>query len=101
VGDLVMGTNATGPSWQATARVLVLDEGGLPVAGATVTGTWSGLVDGGNTSFVTDAAGWAGPFYSQKTRASGSIRFCVSGVTSAGRAYDPTVNLETCDVSSR
>jgi beta-glucanase (GH16 family) len=100
VADLAMGINASGPSWQATATVRVVDGQGQLVSGATVTGQWSGLVSGGNTSFVTDASGMAGPFYSQKTRASGTIRFCVGGITKSGATYVPTANVESCDSST-
>jgi len=97
VAAMAMTTNSTGPNWQAVAALNVADSDGNPVEGASLTGQWSGLVSGGNTTFVTDANGDVGPFYSHKTKASGSITFCVTGITKAGAFYDPLANVETCD----
>ena len=80
---------------QAIAKVIVVDDGGRPVSGATVQGAWSGMITTGDTSRTTDAAGLA-TFYSSRTRAPGEVQFCVSGVASSGLAYDPAANLMTC-----
>jgi hypothetical protein len=80
---------------QAIAKVIVVDDGGRPVSGATVQGAWSGIITTGDTSRTTDAAGLA-TFYSSRTRAPGEVQFCVSGVASSGLAYDPAANLMTC-----
>jgi beta-glucanase (GH16 family) len=95
VADIAMQHNSTGPLWQAMAAVTVQDDQNHAVAGATVNGVWSGLVSGGNTSFVTDTAGIAGPFYSRKTRASGTITFTVADIALEGWTYDPGSNTET------
>jgi hypothetical protein len=83
-----MAVNVTGPQWQAMATVKVVDSGGFPVAGATVTGSWSGLVNDGNTVFATNTDGVAGPFYSTRTKKSGTITFTVTSVTKDGWTYD-------------
>jgi endo-1,3-1,4-beta-glycanase ExoK len=80
---------------QAIAKVIVVDDGGRPVSGATVQGAWSGIITTGDTSRTTDAAGLA-TFYSSRTRAPGEVQFCVSGVASSGLTYDPAANLMTC-----
>jgi len=96
VQDIAMGINKTGPLWQATALVTVVDEAG-PVEGVTVDAAWSGLVSGGNTSFVTDPQGVAGPFFSQKTKARGEITFTAVDLSKDALTYAPVLNAETSD----
>jgi beta-glucanase (GH16 family) len=100
VDDINMGINKTGPLWQATALVTVVDDAG-PVEGVTVDAAWSGLVSGGNTSFVTDSWGIAGPFYSHKTREKGTITFTVLNLSKDGMTYTPSLNAETSDAISK
>lgn len=85
---------------QAIARVSVVDGLGRPVAGAAVAGAWSGVVTGGDTARTTDAAGVA-TFYSSRTRTSGIVGFCVTGITRSGLAYDGAANLETCETIAK
>jgi beta-glucanase (GH16 family) len=80
---------------QAIAKVTVVDDLGRPVSGATVLGTWSGVISSGDGSRTTDTAG-AATFYSSRTRAPGAIQFCVTGVQAGGLAYDGVSNLATC-----
>lgn len=83
---------------RATATVVIRDTNGNPVAGATVTGEWSGATSG-TASGTTDSNGTV-------TFTSGSVRrppsgttftFCVTNVTKSGWTYDSTRNNETCD----
>lgn len=97
VADTECGVNVTGHSWQAVAAVGIADPDGNPVPDATVSIAWSGLVSGGNTSLVTDSSGTAGPFYSNKTKKSGTIAFCVTSVSKSGATYDASANLKTCN----
>jgi hypothetical protein len=85
---------------QVIARVTVLDGAGRPVSGASVTGAWSGVISGGDTRRDTGADGVA-TFYSARSKSGGEVRFCVAGVARAGSAYDPTANVETCDVVTK
>ena len=87
-------------STQAIARVTVLDQLGQVVAGAAVSGAWSGVITTGDTSRTTDASGVA-TFYSSRSRTSGSVQFCVTGVTGSGEPYDATANTETCDAITK
>jgi beta-glucanase (GH16 family) len=80
---------------QAIAKVIVVDDGGRPVSGATVQGAWSGVITSGDTSRTTDGAGLA-TFYSSRTRTPGEVKFCVSSVATSGLTYDPAANLMTC-----
>jgi hypothetical protein len=82
---------------QVIARVTVVDGLGNPVSGATVTGSWTGPITGGDTSRVTSTSGLA-TFYSSRSQATGFETFCVTGVTLSGKSYDSDLNTETCDV---
>ena len=85
---------------RAGAAVKLLDGNGLPMAGATVDGAWSGLV-ARNSSATTDGAGIA-RFSSPTTKAkSGTFTFTVKGVTKSGYSYTPTANTETSDSIAR
>ena len=85
---------------QAGAAVKVLDANGLPVAGATVAGTWSGLVS--RSSTATSGSSGLASFSSPTSRAtSGSFNFKVTGVSKAGYNYLPASNTETSDSIAR
>ncbi len=82
----------------ATAAVTIVDAGGSPVAGATVSGYWSGATSDSDSG-TTDAAG-------RVTLASDAVRrpasgttftFTVSNVSLSGWIYDPDANAETRD----
>lgn len=75
------------------AVVTVVNGAGAPVAGATVSGQWSGIVTGAAAA-TTDAAGNA-TFLSRKTKSSGTATFTVTGVAHNGCAYDPNANTQT------
>jgi endo-1,3-1,4-beta-glycanase ExoK len=71
---------------QAIASVTVVDDIGMPVAGASVSGAWSGVITTGDTSRTTDSRGLA-TFYSSRSRNPGSVTFCVTGVKAGSLAY--------------
>jgi len=78
---------------EVEARVAIVDAAGQSVAGAAVTGEWSGLVAGASTA-TTGADGIA-VLTSRKTKKSGTITLTVTGVSAPGYTYDPTQNVET------
>ena len=78
---------------RATAAVSVLGANGQPVPGATVSGTWSGVVSG-STSAVTGSNGVAS-LGSPNTKSGGTFVFTVTGISLAGYRYDPAMNVET------
>jgi PKD repeat protein len=84
---------------RATAVVSVRDSNGNPVPGATVTGSWSGIV-AGSGSVLSGSSGTAS-FTSPQTRASGTFVFTVTGVTLSGYAYNASLNTETSDSITR
>jgi len=101
----------SGPRRRPHAYVSVKDNLGQPVAGATVTGTWSGCLPGTGSAvtqiYTTDANGKPVPPYSYahivhpKTHScSGSSKPCgfyftVTSITHPSLQYDPSANLQT------
>lgn len=98
VEDIALELAARGT--QVIARVSVVDGLGQPVAGAAVRGSWSGAITSGDTLRDTDAGGLA-TFYSARTRTTGTVNFCVTGITLAGRTYDGAGNLESCQAIAK
>lgn len=96
VASIDMGTQSRGPWTNGTASVLVVDQNGNPVGGATVSGTWSGSVSGSQSA--TTAGDGRASFESDRTRdGSSCFTFTVDGVSLSGATYDPAGNLETSD----
>ena len=82
------------------ASVKLLDGDGRAVAGATVAGSWSGLVSG-SASAITGSNGVAS-FRSPQIRSkSGTVSFTVTGVELDGYTYRADLNAETSDSISR
>jgi PKD repeat protein len=79
----------------ALAAVTVHDGNGLPVAGATVSGSWSGVTSG-SASVATGSNGVA-TFKSSRLRKSGTVTFSVTSVTLDGYSYRADLNAETSD----
>lgn len=75
------------------ATVVVKDNCGVPVAGATVTGTFSHYGETG--SGVTDASGVA-VIQNGKCGNKFSGQFCVTNITHNALGYDSAANVQTC-----
>jgi beta-glucanase (GH16 family) len=98
VESITLELNSKGT--QVIAQVAVRDGLGRDLAGAAVTGAWSGAITGGDTSRTTGADGIA-VFYSARSRTAGNVTFCVNAVAADGMDYDPLANLESCDTISK
>ena len=84
----------------ATASVKIVNDKGAAVSGATVAGSWSGIVTGSGTA-TTNSKGTA-TLTSPKTKLnSGTFTFTVTGVTRSGYQYAPATNTETSDSIQR
>ncbi len=96
VASITTGTQGAGKGQKyGTATVTVIDDLGAPVAGASVTGTFSGTFN----ETVTDVTGADGSVVLQTTStASGgvSVSLCVDQVTHGTLTYDPGSNGQTC-----
>lgn len=76
---------------KAVASITIMGDDGNPVAGATVSVTWSGVVSG-SASGTTDANGVA-EIDSAKTRSTGTFTVTVTDVALAGSTYVPSMNV--------
>lgn len=95
VADIALSLGGNAKVARATAAVKVFDANGAPVVGATVHGTWSGVVSR-QGSAVTGGNGVAG-LTSPNTKSRGTFIFTVDGVTLPGFVYDAALNTETTD----
>jgi VCBS repeat-containing protein len=98
VASIAMGLKTgKNTSTSATATVTVVDANGVPVASASLSGSWSGAV-GGTPTGTTGADG-------KVTLSSAGIKipagktftftFTVTGITKSGWSYDSAANVET------
>lgn len=81
--ELTVSTARSGDT--VTATVKIVDATGAVVPSATVTGNWSGVVNG-SSSAVTAYNGVVS-FTSRKTKASGTLTFTVTDVQKSGYYY--------------
>jgi len=95
VYDIAMSLFYRGKNAEAQAEVTIIDEDGAPVANATVTGRWSGLVSSTATG-TTDSNGSVS-LTSLKAKKSGTITFTVLDVSVDGYTYDESANIITSD----
>ena len=72
----------------------IVDQHDNPVAGASVSGTWSGGAENAE-QFDTDAQGW-GSCLSDWHRGNTAFTFCVTDVSKVDWTYDEEANLENC-----
>ena len=94
VEDIEMDWGKSGINYYALATVWITD-GAINVAGATVSGNWSGYVSG-TASGVTGADGKV-TLQSPKIKNGGNFTFTVTDVEASGYTYDEYLNTETDD----
>jgi N-acetylmuramoyl-L-alanine amidase len=94
VAGIEMSLEQKGVWTSALAAVQIVDDDGTPVAGATVTGGWTGAAPGAG-EVVSDENGVA-TFSSARTRdTAGNLIFTVDGVVKEGWTYSPEDNVKT------
>ncbi len=95
VGSISIVKRNAGKRRYARAVVSIVDEGGAPVDGASVTAQWSGLTSDAESG-LTGATGSV-KFDSDRVdrSLSGQFIITVTGVSAAGFDYDPNANVET------
>lgn len=96
IDSITPGTTGSGPKKKARATIVVLDENGAAVAGADVTGTFSGSHN--QTITAQTNAGGVADLVTTVTSSTVGFNICVNNVYKAGMTYDPASNVETCDV---
>ena len=97
VNDVAMSLQSN-KKWRfARAEVAIVDGNAQPVAGATVSGTWTGLTSS-SQDLVTGPDGRATFDSGQVPKsASGEFAFAVTNVVSSVHIYDESANVETGD----
>lgn len=92
VGNLDGSSSAFNKArWQATVSILVHDASENPLAGVTVSGSWSGGTSG-TSSCVTDTSGWCTAASSNISNKSANVTFHVDSLTATSYTYDATAN---------
>ena len=89
VETLSMKLSVKGTSARASATVTITDANGVAISGATVSGSWSGVVSG--TGTVTTSTKGA-RFVSPTTSSRGTFTFTVTSVSLSGYVYDAAQN---------
>jgi hypothetical protein len=96
VSKLALTQQAVSSGWrQGRADVTVVDENGAPVAGALVTGAFTGAISQ-SKSATTGANGVATILSTQALKGSFSFSFCVTSVTQSTKIYVPAQNSTSC-----
>jgi Zn-dependent metalloprotease len=98
VNDITQTITKKGKNYESTAVVTIWDTNSAPVANATVSITWSGVVSG-SASGVTDANGTVS-FKSGKVKSTGPFTITVDNVTHGTYNYNPALNVETSDTAT-
>jgi PKD repeat protein len=100
VASIAMGlvSNRNGQAY-AQATVAVRDASGRLIPGATVTGSWSGLV-AGSGAVVSNASGVALSI-SEPSKQTGTFKYQVTGISAVGYAYDPTGDAVSSNAITR
>jgi len=98
VYDITQTLKKKGKNYESNAVVTIWDTDSAPVANATVTITWSGVVSG-SASGTTGADGTVS-FKSAKVKSTGPFTITVDNVTHATLPYNSALNVETSDTTS-
>jgi PKD repeat protein len=98
VHDITQTPTITGKNYKSNAVVTIWDTNNNPVADATVSITWSGVVSG-SASGVTGADGTV-TFVSNKVKSTGPFTITINNVTHATLPYNPALNVETSDTAN-
>ena len=96
VASIDLSVNSRGPWSNGEGYVTVVDAGGSPVGGVTVSGDWSGSTSG-SQNVVTASDGRAF-FEAPRCRCNDNcFTLTVTGITGANSSYDSGSNVETSD----
>ena len=93
VGSITMALVSSSSGKSARATVKIVNASGQPLQGATVTGSWTGLVKETGTA-TTDANGNA-VLTSRSSKKKGTFTIAIKNVTRSGSTYNASANVET------
>ena len=96
VSKLTVSTQTAASGGKAgRADVIVVDDSGAPVAGAQVTGLFSGTISGMKGA-TTDSKGLATIVSTQAVKGALAFGFCVTNITHPSKVYLAGQNVATC-----
>jgi vibriolysin len=95
VFDITQTIGKKGKNYDSTAVVTIRDTNNAPVANATVSIAWSGVVSGSDSG--TTGSDGTVTFASSKVKSAGPFIITVTNVTHAVLPYNPALNNETSD----
>ncbi len=90
VGGITLESQDLQHGTQVSATVLVLDATGAPVAGATISAQWGGVVKGAD--HATTGADGKATIASNRAHKAGTATLTVTDVSMSGYSYDPSLN---------
>jgi hypothetical protein len=90
-GDIDGSSAVVRNKWSATIDVLVHDAADAPLAGATVSGSWSGGITG-EASCVTVSNGRCSIGLTNLKTNMTSVTFTINDITASSAVYDPAAN---------
>jgi PKD repeat protein len=93
VNSIALSSDSSLTAVSASAAVTIKGLAGNAIAGAAVTGAWSGVVQG-TVSGSTNASGIV-TLLSPQSSASGTFTFTVTGVSASGCTYNSQLNRQT------
>ena len=94
MGDLDGSSSVRGQrTWRALVKITVLDNNGIPVANANVSGNWSGGITG-NAACTTGGSGACSVTSSSIRTNKSSVSFIVSIVNHNTLNYDAAANRD-------
>jgi hypothetical protein len=96
VSAISMAVKASGSYKYATATVTLASISNAPVAGASVSGYWTGLAVNSGPATTNSKGQATFRSYDVAKSATGTFTFCVSNAVLTGWVYDPTANAVTC-----
>jgi hypothetical protein len=91
IGDLDSSGTSSGSKWNALVTITVHDVNHNPVAGASVTGVWSGSFSG-SAACTTDSSGQCTVSKRSLKSSKPSITFTIGNVTQGALTYNPADN---------
>jgi hypothetical protein len=91
IGDLDGSSAPSGSRWNATVVITVHDASDTPIAGVTVTGSWSNGATG-SSSCVTDVNGQCTVTKTNLRTTTNSVTFTVTNATHASYTYQSSAN---------
>jgi PKD repeat protein len=94
VGGLAGSTAKSRSQWRATVTITAHDQTGAPVAGVTVTGTWSGGYSG-SASCTTGTTGACPVTSAWLANRTSSVTYTVGSLSKDGYDYDASANVAT------